>query len=925
MSRGLSFKHDQNKQIPTKMLISFHADHISQVSKLLLDFEGLKLNNNQLEVESGHELFSILQDQSILFDIIDVVKLRLFGMTCTSCSGAIEENINLLNGVLDCTVNLAMEYCVVKYFKKTIGVRDIITRIEELGFDALMMDMGASIQLEHLQKTKDIIELRNAFQQSLYYTIPTMLLMFVHQSPQFYNIYLTHAVQCVLATIAMCTVGSKFYIHAYHGLFTRSFTMDTLVALGTLSAYVFSLLMMIHHCFNKKEHLVVFFDTTTMLITFILLGKFMETSARVKTSSALGTLLKLKPDKARLVEFNKQGKQLLSDYKLHSTTINWKELDALVDKESSISTDLIQYGDCLSILPGERIPADGFVIWGSTVIDESLITGESLPVSKAINDPVICGSINGSCPFKMYANAVGTDTALHRIIKLVELAQSVKAPIAIISDAIASVFVPFVVILALITFIVWYVILNVLDPVYNKSLFDYLGTHGSTDTLFLCVKICISVVVIACPCTLGLAVPTSVMVGTGVGAKLGILIKGGGSLEMANKLTTIVFDKTGTLTTGKMSIINVSSTIKLKDLWAIVGACELQSEHPIGQALVKYAKSLLNWDVEAFKQHLTINEIENKPGFGLLVSANDEKTEKSILIGNEPLLVQHGIDCTQMNSFKDANAQLGHTVIYISINSELVASIAMGDELKPWALECVQGLQKMDIEVIMCSGDNKQTAQAVAKQCGISSVFAEMTPVQKSLLIKEIKEEASNRPVGWFDYFIYRFKEEKQRNNKVVGFVGDGINDAVALAEADVGIALGSGTDVAMETADVILMKSELLDVVTAIDLSRHIFKRIKINFIWAFGYNIVSIPLAMGFGIPFGIFLHPMVAGAAMAFSSVSVVTSSLFLKFYKVPLWIRKLKGQAVQRNWRQRIVFNIRRLFGRTTSRATEYHQL
>ena len=908
------------------MLISFNPEVVDEISIMLKHHNDLKLKENTLEIDNSHPFMSELQLRNIKYKIINKIKLRLFGMTCTSCSGAIEDNVGILPGVIDCQVNLAMEYCIINHYKKEIGIRDIITRIEELGFDALMMDMSGSIQLDHLQKTKDIIELRTAFQRSLLYAIPTMLLMFIHKGPEVYNIYISHFIQFILATAAMCTVGKRFYVHAYLGLKSWSFTMDTLVALGTLSAYLFSVVMMIHRIFHKDEHLIVFFDTVTMLLTFILLGKLMETSAKVRTSSALSSLLQLKPDKATLVEFNEKGKLLTFTNDAMSLNRFWETVhfDQIIQKESLIDSDFIQYNDCLSILPGERIPADGYIIYGSSSIDESLITGESLPVNKQISDPVVCGSINGPSPFKMIANAVGNETTLERIIQLVEQAQSIKAPIEYVSDAIASVFVPFVVILAVLTFFGWYVLLNVIEP--DDAFFEFLGTQDKTDTLFTCVKICISVVVIACPCTLGLAVPTSVMVGSGVSAQLGILIKGGSSLEQANNLTTLVFDKTGTLTTGKMSVVKVNkkeTKLSLKDLNILLAATESQSEHPIGKAIVKYALNQLNMTQEQLRQQCSVISTDNKPGYGMLVtiSLSNQELPQNIIIGNKNLLEQYEIDCSSMTEFVQQQSLLGNTCIYIAVNQELSACLSIGDEIKPYCAETIQGLINMNIDVIMCTGDNKLTATAVANQIGITKIHAEVTPQQKAAIIKELKSRPCKRKLGWFDYILQRFKKD-QRQRHVVGFVGDGINDSIALAEADVGIALGSGTDVAMETADIILMKSDLLDVVTSIDLSRKIFDRIKINFIWAFGYNMISIPLAMGFGIPFGIFMHPMLAGAAMAFSSVSVVTSSLLLKLYKVPRWIRILKGEYVYRGFMERTINKLKWVFRRDT---TEYHQL
>eukprot|EP00834_Sanchytrium_tribonematis_P003703 NODE_153_length_15389_cov_1.201439.p1 type:complete len:948 gc:universal NODE_153_length_15389_cov_1.201439:12079-14922(+) len=946
------------------MLIQIQPAHYSiqndevifeiRLLKLLNLYNDITVSRDLIECDQLHELLGRLKEHDFEYNTIEVIKLRIFGMTCTSCSGAIEENVGIMEGIYNCVVNLALEYCIVKFNKKIIGVRDIITRIEELGFDVLMMDMSASIQLEHLQKTKDIIELRSAFQKSLIFSIPNMLLMFINNGPELYHIYVTHFIQFILATISMCTVGKRFYYHAYKGLLNNSFTMDTLVSLGTLSAYLFSVIMMIHRISHSDEHLIVFFDTTTMLITFILLGKFLETSAKAKTSTALGNLLQLRPENATLVEWNEKGKLMNFDYKpdFNYWFNIWEmcSIDQLVHKQKSISTDLIQNGDIICVLAGERIPADGFVIHGNTSVDESLITGETLPIEKNIGDHVIAGSINGNGVFRMYADAVGNDTTLSRIIHLVEKAQSVKAPIEYVSDAIASIFVPVVVSLAILTFISWYIILSVFTPA--DSFFEHLGTHGRADTLFLCVKICISVVVIACPCTLGLATPTAVMVGTGVSANLGILIKGGSSLEGANNITTLVFDKTGTLTSGKMSvqrsfILENKDKISERLFWTLLAAAELNSEHPIGRSIVEYSRKCLNLARNQIRQVVNSTKVDILPGLGIKLICkvdsnysnpssplNSPKISKKadtafsdhhgehfeVLVGNAKLMKKSGIDGSLLQSFFEDESMLGHTVIFVALNNKLAGCVSVGDELKPFARETVEGLEMMGIEVIMCTGDNSITANAVASKCGITEVFAEVSPQGKAQIIKEIKSRKSYRKISYFDKFLNRFRQDVD-DRQVVGFCGDGINDSIALAESDIGISLGSGSDIAMETADIILMKSELLDVVTSIDLSRNIFKRIKLNFLWAFSYNMVSIPLAMGVGIPFGLFLHPMTAGAAMAFSSVSVVTSSLMLKFYKVPTWILKLKGEIVHYYLLERTVMKFNGLF----SNNSEYYPL
>lgn len=665
----------------------------------------------------------------------------------------------------------------------------------------------------------------------------------------------------LLASGMQFTLGAQFFTGAYKSLvYSKVANMDVLVALGTGITYVFSCYSLIFNIASKNVVQEQFFETTVFLIFFIILGKYLEAVAKGRTSQAITKLLELTPDEAILIDYQETNETF---------------------RETTLPVSMIQVGDIVKVTPGGRIPCDGVLFRGTTFVDESMLTGESLPVSKGLGSEVMAGTVNLTSMILVKITTIGSDTALHRIVKLVQDAQGSKPPIQALADRIASVFVPIVIALSVLTFMFWLVVFSFnprLLPV-NKSGFQMAFDFG------------ISVLVIACPCSLGLATPTAVMVGTGVAANKGILIKGGGTaLESAHRITTIVFDKTGTLTFGKPSVVDYKVSLNStplqteEEFWALISAIESSSDHPLAKSLVEHASSkTLSLPV---KRHYVADVIE-VPGKGLRVIVEMNGQSLPFYIGNERWMVEN--DCLRLDGENghdnDVNMVLeswqnrGCSVVLVGLGSystgkegTTIGMVAISDVVRPEAQPVISALESLGICTWMITGDNARTAAAVALQTGIprTNVLSHVLPGEKSEKIK------------WLQSLSEKGK---------VAMVGDGINDSIALAQADLGVAIGAGSDVAIEAADVVLMKSDLRDVLILLDLSRTTFFRIRLNFTWAFGYNILCIPLAAGLlYIPFQIVLAPWMAGLAMALSSVSVVLSSLLLALYRVPAAARK-----------------------------------
>lgn len=692
-------------------------------------------------------------------------------------------------GIVSANVNLSTNKAMVEFPSGAIEDRELIELIEKAGFKAELEREGDTDREKELRE-KEIKSLKTSFIISAILTLPLFLAMFFHMAGVD-NILTNGYFQWVLATPVQFIIGYRFYRGAYNSLRGGGANMDVLVAMGTTAAYLFS----IYNLFQGINE--YYFEASATIITLIVLGKTFEAVAKGKTSEAIKELMGLQPKTARVVR-------------------DGEEVDIPIED--------VVIGDIIVVRPGERIPVDGIIVEGNSAIDESMITGESIPVDKTVGDEVVGATINEFGAFRFEANKVGKDTVLSQIIKLVEDAQGSKAPVQRLADEISGVFVPIVLAIAVITFLWFYL---------AKGSFN-IGLINA-----------VAVLVIACPCALGLATPTAIMVGTGKGAENGILIKSGEHLERAHKMDTIIFDKTGTITKGEPEVtdIVVFDSMDKRNLLKIAASVERASEHPLGQSIVRKAEEdgLELRDPESF---VAI------PGRGLRAQLEGQE----IYIGNRRLMEEAEVSIGDRKEDLFKLEEEGKTAMLLSIDGRLAGIIAVADQLKDNSQKAIDELKAMGLEIYMITGDNERTAQAIAREIGIDKVLAEVLPENKAEVVEEIKAEG-----------------------KHVGMVGDGINDAPALAASDVGFAIGTGTDVAMEAADITLMRGDLEGVVTAIRLSHRTMRTIKQNLFWAFFYNTVGIPFsALGF-------LNPMVAGAAMAFSSVSVVSNSLRLRNFK------------------------------------------
>ena len=733
---------------------------------------------------------------------------KVEGMSCSACANRVERITKKIDGVESANVNFATEKLTVRVDAEKVRYSDIKLAVDKAGFKLIKEDD----EVKEASKKKDESKLLlNRFIFSLIFTVPLLIISMGHMVgmplPSIINPMknpLNFALVQLVLTIPVMVAGYKFYKIGYKNLFKLSPNMDSLIAIGTSAAVAYGLFA-IYKILNGETHYAMhlYFESAVVILTLITLGKYLEAVSKGKTSEAIKKLMGLAPKTATII---KNG------------------------KEVSIPIEEVIVGDIILVKPGEKLPVDGEIIEGSTSIDESMLTGESIPVEKNIGSTVIGASINKAGFIKYKATKVGKDTALAQIVKLVEEAQGTKAPIAKMADIIAAYFVPTVMALAIIAAVGWLI--------------------AGESTVFA-LTIFISVLVIACPCALGLATPTAIMVGTGKGAENGVLIKGGEALETTYKIDTIVFDKTGTITEGKPKVTDIiCNGIKEEEVLVLAASAEKGSEHPLGEAIVREAedRSLEFKSLEHFKA---------VPGHGIEVTIEG----KDILLGNKKLMIENNINIESLHVESDRLATEGKTPMYIAINNKLSGIIAVADTVKENSKAAIEELKKMNVNVAMITGDNKKTAEAIAKSVGIDIVLAEVLPEDKANEVKKL-----------------------QGQNRKVAMVGDGINDAPALVQADVGIAIGSGTDVAIESADIVLMKSDLKDVVTAIRLSKATIKNIKENLFWAFGYNVLGIPVAMGvlhiFGGPL---LNPMIAAAAMSFSSVSVLLNALRLKKFK------------------------------------------
>ena len=779
--------------------------------KLTINFDEnlLKLSDIQSTVaKAGYELIVDQTDKQITIPIE--------GMTCASCAQKIEKTISKLDGIKSANVNLATEKATIQYDPSVIRLSQIKSEIIKIGYKPLESIGIAKVDEDKVRKQKAIKVLWIKFIVSSVFSIPLFYLAMAPMIkwlslpvPEFLDPMrypLIFAYTQIALVIPVLIAGNRFFVVGFKAIWHKSPNMDSLIAMGTTAAVIYSLYatyLISIGTFSAVENM--YFETAGVIISLILLGKYLESVSKGKTSEAIKKLMGLAPKTALVIH---NGEEVV------------------------IPVEEVEVGDVIIVKPGEKIPVDGQITSGFTAIDESMLTGESMPVEKKVGDAVYTASINANGLIHFKATKVGSDTALAQIIKLVEDAQGSKAPIAQMADIVSGYFVPIVFVIATLVALAWLV---------------------SGQSLTFSLSIFIAILVIACPCALGLATPTAIMVGTGKGAENGILIKGGEALETAHKINTIVFDKTGTITEGKPAvtdIVNVPGYLSEKRILQIAASAEKGSEHPLGQAIVKKAE-------QEKLEFQNIDTFEAIPGHGIKVTTDGS----TVLLGNQKLIHMNNIELNEFSTISDELADQGKTPMNIVVDGKFAGIIAVADVVKPSSAKAILKLNKMGIETVMITGDNKKTAAAIAKQVGISRVLSEVLPQDKAAEVKKIQSEG-----------------------RIVAMVGDGINDAPALAQSNVGIAIGSGTDVAMESADIVLMRSDLMDVPTAIQLSKSTIRNIKQNLFWAFAYNVLGIPLAAGalyiFGGPV---LNPVFAAAAMSLSSVSVLTNALRLKAFK------------------------------------------
>ncbi|XP_069323794.1 copper-transporting ATPase 2 isoform X2 [Eulemur rufifrons] len=830
----------------------------------------------QLVTDQGFEA-TVMEDYA---GSVGEIELIITGMTCASCVHNIESKLTRTNGITYASVALATSKALVKFDPEIIGPRDIIKIIEEIGFRASVAQRNPSAH--HLDHKIEIKQWKKSFLSSLVFGIPVMGLMIYmlipsnepHESMVLdHNIIpglsILNLIFFILCTFVQLLGGWYFYVQAYKSLKHGSANMDVLIVLATSIAYAYSLVILVVAVAEKAERSpVTFFDTPPMLFVFIALGRWLEHVAKSKTSEALAKLMSLQATEATVVTLGE---------------------DNLIIREEQVPMELVQRGDIIKVVPGGKFPVDGKVLEGNTMADESLITGEAMPVTKKPGSTVIAGSINAHGSVLIRATHVGNDTTLAQIVKLVEEAQMSKAPIQQLADRFSGYFVPFIIVISTLTLVVWIVIGFIDFGVVQKYFPSPYKNISQTEVVIrFAFQTSITVLCIACPCSLGLATPTAVMVGTGVAAQNGILIKGGKPLEMAHKIKTVMFDKTGTITHGiprvmRFLLLVDMATLPLRKVLAVVGTAEASSEHPLGVAVTKYCKEELGTETLGYCTDFQavpgcgigckvsnvegiLAHSERPPGewVGSLLAEKDAAPQTfSVLIGNREWLRRNGL--TVPNDVSDAmtdHEMKGQTAILVAIDGVLCGMIAIADAVKQEAALAVHTLQSMGVDVVLITGDNRKTARAIATQVGIKKVFAEVLPSHKVAKVQEL-----------------------QNAGKKVAMVGDGVNDSPALAQADMGVAIGTGTDVAIEAADVVLIRNDLLDVVASIHLSKRTVRRIRVNLVLALIYNLVGVPIAAGVFMPIGIVLQPWMGSAAMAASSVSVVLSSLQLKCYKKP----------------------------------------
>jgi Cu+-exporting ATPase len=774
-------------------------DGVQEASvNLALEKAAIKYNPEVTSVEAFEKKI-----EDLGYSVVsEKAEFELLGMTCAACSGRIEKGLNKLPGVKQAVVNLALETGTVEYNPEQISIQDMIKKVENLGYQAkVKMDKDQDIEG---YREKEIEKQKGKFIFSLILSIPLFWSMvghfeftsFIYVPDMFMNPW----VQLALAAPIQFFIGKQFYVGAYKALKNKSANMDVLVALGTSAAFFYSLYQSILSIGSNAHMVELYYETSAILITLIILGKLFEARAKGRSSEAIKKLMGLQAKTATVL---REGEEI------------------------EISLEEVIAGEIIYVKPGEKVPVDGEIIEGQSALDESMLTGESVPVDKTAGDTVIGSTINKNGFLKIKATKVGKDTALSQIIKVVEEAQGSKAPIQRMADRISGIFVPIVVAIAVVTFLVWYI---------------WVSPGNFAEAL----EKLIAVLVIACPCALGLATPTSIMAGSGRAAEYGVLFKGGEHLELTHEITAVVLDKTGTVTHGKpvLTDVIIEHNVEEKTFLQLVGSAEKQSEHPLAEAIVKGIKD---------KGIMLFNPVEFEaiPGYGIKARVDG----KDLLIGTRRLMDKYDVNVQSAKLDMETLEENGKTAMLVAVDGKYAGIVAVADTIKETSRDAIKRLRKLGIEVIMITGDNKRTAQAIADEVGIDTAIAEVLPEGKAEEVKKL-----------------------QNQGKKVAMVGDGINDAPALAVADIGMAIGTGTDVAMEAADITLMRGDLNSIADAILMSKKTIRNIKQNLFWAFAYNTLGIPVAaLGF-------LAPWLAGAAMAFSSVSVVLNALRLQRVKI-----------------------------------------
>ncbi|EXJ87428.1 Cu2+-exporting ATPase [Capronia epimyces CBS 606.96] len=839
-----------------------------------------------------------------------VQQLKIYGLPDGKAATDLETELRSKPGIKNAVISLSTSRATVTYDPAMIGLRMIVGVVETAGFNALVADSeDNNAQLESLAKTKEIQEWRRAFLTSLGFAIPVLLISMV--IPMFLpsldfgafqiipGLFLGDVICCALTVPVQFGIGKRFYKSAYKSLKHRSPTMDVLVVLGTSAAFFFSCFAVVVAVLippHNKPGTV--FDTSTMLVTFITLGRWLENRAKGQTSKALSSLMSLAPSMATIYDDPLYAEKLADAWSVPESPI-LEKTPSISSRHNSLSgpsgpsaiekvipTELIEVGDLVILRPGDKVPADGIVTRGESYVDESMVTGEPMPIFKKKGSALIAGTVNGAGKVDFKVTRAGKDTQLSQIVNLVQEAQTSRAPIQRMADLVAGYFVPVIILLGLITFIGWMVLSHTM-PNPPKIFVD--GQSGGK--FMVCLKLCISVIVFACPCALGLATPTAVMVGTGTASQQGILVKGGAALEEATRITHVLLDKTGTLTFGKLHVADTniaslwsSNEWRVKLWWTLIGLAEAGSEHPIARSVVAASREKLDLDdEEPFPGQVVTFGVTVGQGVSAIIELENstaaEQTRYKVYVGNAKFL--HGKKIPIPAEFEDdgnptsalataarEKSKTGITTVYVAINGQFAGILELSDALKPTAPAAIAALHKMGISTSLVTGDTYNTAFSIARLVGIpsDSIRASVSPGEKQALVAEL-----------------------QSQGEVVAMVGDGINDSPALATANIGIGLVSGSDIAVEAADIVIMRSDdLLNIPAALHLCRVIFRRIKMNLIWACAYNVIGLPFAMGIFLPLGYHMPPLMSATAMMFSSISVTLSSLALRWAGRPRWL-------------------------------------